>query len=246
MRLVQSIGLGLAAAANTINDELVTAVGGTRICGYLTGDTVRLADSVELETNEGCIWKWVPEHDGIIRITLEDSQPSCDDGNMYIITNGAIHGPFCETTEDRHRRDDEGKTHVFKKEYSYTADEITGKDVDVVYTNDGGFRFRFNFNFEFELMPGKPGAAAQSGFHNAVYGSENKKPDPYKPDPYKPTTQAPYNPPEPTYTTPDPYATTKKPKPYKPKPDPYKPDPVPPSNYPPSDPYIPKPALKIR
>lgn len=51
MRLLQSIGLGLVAAANnsTVNDQLVAAVGGTKLCGYLTGDAVQLADSVELE-----------------------------------------------------------------------------------------------------------------------------------------------------------------------------------------------------
>ena len=49
MKLLQSIGLGLAAASTTINDQLVTAVGGTRLCGYFTGDSVRLSEEVELE-----------------------------------------------------------------------------------------------------------------------------------------------------------------------------------------------------
>merc|ERR1739848_671620 len=264
MRLLKSIGLGLAAASTSVNDQLVTAVGGTRLCGYFTGDSVRLSEEVELDAEEGCIFKWVPEHDGVINIQLLDNEPLCEEGNMYIITDGQVHGPFCETADARHRRhadeDADDKNYTFKKEYSYTGSDVTGKDVDVVYTNDGGFRFRFNFNFEFELLPGKPGADKQEGFDEAVYGTDYKKPDPYKPEkpteaPYKPTeapykpTEKPYKPkpdpyPKPTYK-PDPYTTNKpyKPDPYKPTKKPYKPDPYPKPAYKPTykpDPYTTK------
>ena len=45
---------------------------------------------------------------------------------------------------------------VFRKNYKFNSDELAGDDIDVVYTNDGGFKFQFLFNFQFELEPGKP------------------------------------------------------------------------------------------
>ena len=47
MRLFQSLGLGFAAA-HSVNDQLAASVGGTKLCGYFSGDTVRLEDSIEL------------------------------------------------------------------------------------------------------------------------------------------------------------------------------------------------------
>merc|ERR1712130_642305 len=100
--------------------------------------------------------------------------PNGSNLNTYIVTDGQIFGPFCEEAEDRHRRDAEKKEYkdgyVFKKEYSYSGAENYGKDVDVVYTNDGGFRFKFDFNFEFELLPGKPGAPKPEGYYKEIYG----------------------------------------------------------------------------
>lgn len=170
MKLLGSLGLiGLTAAGS--NDELARSVGGSRVCGEFSGNSVSIQSEMELEPNSGCIFKWHPESDvGIVQLTLqEDIVPLCSKQKMYIVVDGEIHGPFCENDIKRKRRHDDEDGSILKKEYSYSSSESSGKEVDVVYTNDGGFRFRFNFNFEFELLPGKPGEYAQDGLYTQVY-----------------------------------------------------------------------------
>ena len=169
MKLLGSLGLfGLTLASS--NDELAHSIGGTRVCGQFSGNSVSISSEMELEPNSGCIFKWFPESDeGLVKLRLEeDIVPLCSEQKMYIVIDGDIHGPFCENDIKRKRRHDDEDGSILKKEYSYSSSESTGKEVDVVYTNDGGFRFRFNFNFEFELLPGKPGEYAQDGLYDEV------------------------------------------------------------------------------
>ena len=49
MKLWQSIGaLGLVSS-QALNDQLTESVGGTKLCGFFTGDSVHLTDSIEIE-----------------------------------------------------------------------------------------------------------------------------------------------------------------------------------------------------
>ena len=78
---------------------------------------------------------------------------------------------FEDRSEGDHERGKE-KIRVFRKNYKFSSDELAGDDIDVVYTNDGGFKFQFLFNFQFELEPGKPGE---------YHGNTGYQEDPYSP-----------------------------------------------------------------
>ena len=50
MRLLVTSLLAVATTAeNSVNDQLTQAIGGTRLCGFLTGDSVNISETVELE-----------------------------------------------------------------------------------------------------------------------------------------------------------------------------------------------------
>jgi hypothetical protein len=50
MKILQNLGLGLAAATNsTVNQALASFLGGTKLCGYFTGESFNMQEEMELE-----------------------------------------------------------------------------------------------------------------------------------------------------------------------------------------------------
>jgi len=257
MKLFAPILLGLTEAGDhrqTVEMARDTFGNSSRVCGMMSGEYGHMAETMLLDAGESCIYRIKPTRgapeDSHLHIRLiEAAEVDCNEVQLHVVTNNGngpeVMGPYCyETQEDgsRHRRG------------AYSSDtgmDYASKEVDMVYTrtNGGGFRFAFNFEFEFELLPGLPGAAAQSGYAEQMgsygkpsygkpaYGSDNDKP---KPAPSKPASKPP---PKPTYggDNEKPKPSYQKPTqaPYKPKPTEYKPKPT--TEKPKPTPYKPKP-----
>ena len=50
--------------------------------------------------NEGCIFKWKPDNEGLASIQLEQIIPPCVEAKLYLAIGGEPLGPFCDGNKE--------------------------------------------------------------------------------------------------------------------------------------------------
>ena len=200
------------------------------ICGDLNAlrEKQTHQQQIKLDPNESCT---VKIHGSRVHLRLIDNEIDCMYGQMLLVTDQKVYGPYCKG-DKRKRRSWDGFESWGSDDDSWGSnwddwdrDFFGDNEVDAVFmrTDNGGMSFKFDFNFEFELVGDSDTLYTTSVPPSTVSSTEQTMKSTTKSttklttkQTTKQTTARPT-----TNPTTRPYKTTKKPRPTKtpPRPD---------------------------